>query len=122
MNASSFKISVHRKKDNVYLKLNGDYTTTSAAELLQALENIVMTSMKFSTPGVGTVFSFNTCSRVSQEKMRSAGKDRGDMNELSLTADQEGLIPRSSWRHKQAGAGTPAASVSVLQRLCLVGS
>lgn len=120
MDASSFKVSVHRRKENVYLKVNGDYTTGSVADLLQALERLIMASAKFSTPGSDTSFSFTTCSQVSPEKMRSAGKGRGSV-ELIPTPSAEELALRSLWRRKQVGAGAPAPSSSpVWQRLCSI--
>ena len=100
MNASTFKISVHRKKDNVYLKLDGDYNDASASELLQALEKIVLGSLKFSTPGSPALFSFSTRSQVNPANMSAAGPNQGRMT-----------------RRMNTGPGSPT-----LQKLWLVGS
>jgi hypothetical protein len=121
MNASSFNISVHRKKDNVYLKLNGDYDTSSFSKLLQALENVILASIKFSSPGADIFFSFSTCAQVSPAKIRCANKDESCTEELGLTAKREDSNSRKIRPPKQAAFGAPTSSSNrVLQRLCLV--
>ena len=120
MDASSFKVSVHRRKDNVYLKVNGDYSNGTVADLLQALERVIMASAKFATPGSDTSFTFSTCSQVSPEKMRSVGKDRVSV-ELTPAPSVQELAVRNMWRRKQVGAGVPSPSSSpVWRRLCSI--
>ncbi len=120
MDASSFKISVHRRKENVYLKVNGDYSTSNMGELMQALERVIAASAKFSSPGAGTSFTFTTCSQVSPEKMVAVGKERGKA-ELSPVPKADEMAVRTMWRRKQVGAGAPSPSASpVWRRLCSI--
>ncbi len=58
------KISVCRKRDEVYLKLMGSVSTGTAGELLSILENLVMASLKFSSPDFPVGFTFRTRTRV----------------------------------------------------------
>jgi hypothetical protein len=118
MDTSSFKVSVHRRKENVYLKVNGDYSSGSVADLLQALERVIMASAKFSTPGADTSFSFSTCSQVSPDKMRSVGNDRGSVESIP-TPNVEELALRNLWRRKQIGAPAPSSSPT-WRRLCSI--
>ena len=37
--ANNFKISIHRKIDNLYIRLTGDFDGSSAAELIHVLRN-----------------------------------------------------------------------------------
>ncbi len=120
MDASSFKVSVHRRKENVYLKVNGDYGPDNMGELMQALERIITASAKFSQPGAGTSFTFTTCSQVSPERMVAVGRERSKV-ELSPAPKADEVTMRNMWRRKQVGTGAPSPSSSpVWRRLCSI--
>jgi hypothetical protein len=57
-------ISVRRKRDDVYLKLMGNFSNTSAYELLGVLKKVVMASLQFSSPGSAVLFTFKTQAKV----------------------------------------------------------
>jgi hypothetical protein len=58
------KISVCRKKDEVYLKLMGNVSPGTALELLSILENLLMASLRFSSPDSPVGFTFRTHTKV----------------------------------------------------------
>jgi len=62
------KISICRKKDNVYLKLMGSFTPASASAILQALERVVRASSKFTSPDSQVYFTFRTHTKVNLAK------------------------------------------------------
>lgn len=66
------KISVRRKRDNVYLKLMGNFSTHSSGELLHALKKLVLASLEFSHPDSDVSFIFKTHAKVSLGKERDA--------------------------------------------------
>ncbi len=120
MDASSFKVSVHRRKENVYLKVNGDYSASNIGDLMLALERVITASAKFSQPGAETSFTFTTCSQVSPEKMVAVGRERSKA-ELSAAPKADEVVVRNMWRRKQVGAGAPSPSSSpVWRRLCSI--
>jgi len=57
-------ISVRRKRDDVYLKLMGKYSNTSALELLGILKKVMLASLQFSSPGSNVLFTFKTQAKV----------------------------------------------------------
>jgi hypothetical protein len=59
------KISVRRKGDQVYLKLMGDFSLHSSEELLHAVRQMVLASLKFSSPGCKVSCTFKTQAKVS---------------------------------------------------------
>jgi hypothetical protein len=67
------KISICRKKDQVYLKLTGNFNPSSATEILQVVERVVKASLKFSSPDSKVSFSFRTHTTVSLGKAAVPG-------------------------------------------------
>ncbi len=63
------KISISRKRENVYLVLTGNCDTASAPDVLYALERVLTTSLQASPPDATVEFTFKTQARVSQAKM-----------------------------------------------------
>jgi hypothetical protein len=59
------KISVCRKGDNVYLKLMGDISQHSSEDLLHAVKKMVLSSLRFSSPGSQVSCTFKTQAKVS---------------------------------------------------------
>ena len=53
-------VSVCRKGDDLYLTLEGDFTHISSQELLQALNKLVMTSLKCFAADSPVAFTFKT--------------------------------------------------------------
>jgi len=58
------KISICRKRDNVYLKLMGNVNPASAHEILHAVEKVVTASLKFASPGSKVFFTFRAHAQV----------------------------------------------------------
>ena len=61
-------VSVCRKGDDLYLTLEGDFTHISSQELLQALNKLVMTSLKCCAADSPVAFSFKTHGKVNHKK------------------------------------------------------
>jgi hypothetical protein len=62
-------VSVCRKGDDLYLTLEGDFNHISSQELLQALNKLVMTSLKCFAADSPVTFSFKTHGKVEQKKV-----------------------------------------------------
>jgi hypothetical protein len=60
-------ISVCRKGDEVYLTLEGDFTSGSSLEMLQALKRLVVTSLKCAAPDSPVAYTFKTRGRVNSQ-------------------------------------------------------
>jgi hypothetical protein len=63
------RISVCRKGDDIFLTIEGGFTDESFQELLLAVRQLLMTSLKCATPGSQVTFSLKTRGKVDLEKM-----------------------------------------------------
>jgi hypothetical protein len=90
------KISVTRKRDNVYLKLMGNFNPTSAHEILHAVEKMVTASLKFASPGSKVHFTFKAHAQVRLGKKAVANprEDTVLSAEKSAGRWQEGPLRR----------------------------
>ena len=64
------QISICRKRENLYLKLKGNFNQTSSAEILQAVKNLVIASLQISSPNDQICFTFQTHAKVDMPKDR----------------------------------------------------
>ncbi len=58
------QISICRKRENLYLKLKGDFTATSSEEMLRAVKKLMNASLQISPPAAKVVFTFQTHAKV----------------------------------------------------------
>jgi len=65
-------ISVYRKGDDLYIKLEGVLNGNSSQQLFQILKNMAMTSLKCSPPESQVAFAFHTCGKVDIKKLKSS--------------------------------------------------
>jgi hypothetical protein len=65
-------VSVCRKGDDLYLTLEGDFNHISSQQLLQALNKLVMTSLKCCAADSPVVFCFKTHGKVDLKKVGCA--------------------------------------------------
>jgi hypothetical protein len=63
------RISVCRKGDDIFLTIEGGFTDESFQELLLAVRQLLLTSLKCATPGSQVTFSLKTRGKVDLEKM-----------------------------------------------------
>ena len=63
------KISVCRKGNDIFLTIEGGFTDESFQELLSAVRQLLLTSLKCATPGSQVTFSLKTRGKVDLEKM-----------------------------------------------------
>ncbi len=73
------KISISRKRDHVYLVLTGCCNTSSAHDVLYALEKVLKTSLQASPPDAVVEFTFKTQARVNGETMNGGNGARGSI-------------------------------------------
>jgi hypothetical protein len=57
-------ISIHRKGDEVYLTLAGDFDQNSSLQVLHSLRNLVLTFLKCAAPDSPVDFTFKTRGKV----------------------------------------------------------
>jgi hypothetical protein len=58
------ELSICRKRENLYIKLSGDFTTTSSEEILSAVKKLVSTALQISSPEDTVAFTFQTHAKV----------------------------------------------------------
>ena len=58
------QISICRKRENLYLKLTGNFNETSSGEILQALQKLLISSLQISSPEAQVLFTFQTHAKV----------------------------------------------------------
>ena len=64
------QISICRKRENLYLKLKGNFNETSSGEILQALKKLLIASLQISSPEAQVLFTFQTHAKVYLPKGR----------------------------------------------------
>ncbi len=57
-------LSICRKRENLYLRLQGNFNKTSSAEILRAVKKLVEASLQFSPPEARVDFTFRTHAKV----------------------------------------------------------
>ncbi len=62
------QLSICRKRENLYLKLSGDFTETSSEELLQAVKKLMSASLQVSPPEGKVLFTFQAHAKVDWPK------------------------------------------------------
>ena len=68
------QLSICRKRENLYLKLQGNLTETSSEEILHAVKKLVLTCLQFSSPEAQVVFTFQTHARVGSSREKDASE------------------------------------------------
>jgi hypothetical protein len=63
------RISVCRKGDDIFLTIEGGFTDESFQELLLAVRQLLLTSLKCATPGSQVTFCLKTRGKVDLDKM-----------------------------------------------------
>ncbi|MHB9074561.1 MAG: hypothetical protein ACYC6G_13665 [Desulfobaccales bacterium] len=63
------RISVCRKGDDIFLTIEGGFTDESFQELLSAVRQLLLTSLKCATPGSQVTFCLKTRGKVDLDKM-----------------------------------------------------
>jgi hypothetical protein len=58
------QLSICRKRENLYLKLQGDFNETSCEEILRVVKRLVSTSLQISPPEAKVIFTFQTHAKV----------------------------------------------------------
>lgn len=89
-------VSVCRKGNDLYLSLEGDFNNTSSQEMIQALKNLVMTSLKCSAPDSQVGFTFKTRGKVNCKKQENGLK-------LIPWGGRRASAPKKSWQLKIVG-------------------
>lgn len=64
------QISICRKRENLYLKLKGNFNETSSGELLHALQKLLVSSLQIASPEAQVLFTFQTHAKVDLPKGR----------------------------------------------------
>jgi hypothetical protein len=64
------QISICRKRENLYLKLQGNFNETSSGEILHALQKLLVSSLQISSPDAQVLFTFQTRAKVDLGKVR----------------------------------------------------
>ncbi len=62
------EISICRKRENVYLKLKGDFNETSSEDLLDALKKLMSATLQITPPKAKVLFLFQTQATVDWPK------------------------------------------------------
>lgn len=62
------QLSICRKRENLYLKLQGSLTEASLDEILGAMKGLVLTSLQFASPDSQVFFTFQTRARGASSK------------------------------------------------------
>jgi len=63
------RISVCRKSEDIFLTIEGDFNHESFQEMLSAVRQLLMMSLKCAAPGSQLTYSFKTCGKVDLNKM-----------------------------------------------------
>lgn len=58
------QLSICRKRQNLYLKLEGNLNETSCEEILRAIKRLVLTSLQVASPEAQVFFSFQAHVKV----------------------------------------------------------
>ncbi len=58
------ELSICRKRENLYIKLSGDFNQTSSEEILSAVKKLVITALQISSPEATVAFTFQTHAKV----------------------------------------------------------
>jgi hypothetical protein len=64
------QISICRRRENLYLKLQGNFDETSSDEILHALQKLLVSSLQISSPETQVLFAFQTRAKVDLPKGR----------------------------------------------------
>jgi len=60
------ELSICRKRENLYIKLTGDFNQNSSEEILSAVKKLVITALQISSPEATVAFTFQTRAKVPQ--------------------------------------------------------
>ncbi len=58
------EISICRKREHLYIKLQGNFNQTSSDELMHAVRNLLNASLQISSPDERVTFTFTTHAKV----------------------------------------------------------
>jgi hypothetical protein len=58
------QISICRKRENLYLKLKGNFNRSDSEEILGAVQKLVGVSLQSSSPNTQVFFTFNTHAKI----------------------------------------------------------
>ena len=62
------QISICRKRENLYLKLRGNFNRSDSKEILTAVQRLVDVSLQISSPNTQVIFTFQTHSKIESAK------------------------------------------------------
>jgi hypothetical protein len=62
------QISICRKRENLYLKLKGNFNQASCEEILHTVKKLLITSLQISSPDTQVFFTFQTHAKVALAK------------------------------------------------------
>jgi hypothetical protein len=62
------QISICRKRENLYLKLTGDFNESSSGDFFHAIKKLVLASLRISPPDAKVAFTFQTHGKVNFPK------------------------------------------------------
>jgi hypothetical protein len=58
------QISIRRKRENLYLKLRGNFDRRNSREILEAVQKMMDVSLRGSSPNNQVVFTFQTHAKI----------------------------------------------------------
>ncbi|MGA7578657.1 MAG: hypothetical protein ACLQUW_03010 [Desulfobaccales bacterium] len=58
------QISIRRKRENLYLKLSGNFNRNNSREILGAVQKMMDVSLQGSSPDTQVVFTFQTHAKI----------------------------------------------------------
>ncbi len=58
------RISICRRRENLYLKLKGNFNRSDSEEILRAVRRLVGISLQSSSPNTQVFFTFQTLARI----------------------------------------------------------
>ncbi len=63
------KVSVHRKSDDIFLSIEGEFDRESSQELLSIIRQVLLTSLKCTAPGSKLTYSLKIRGKINPEKI-----------------------------------------------------
>ena len=62
------QISICRKRENLYLKLRGNFNGSDSEKILRAVQRLVDLSLQISSPSTQVIFTFQTHAKIKCSK------------------------------------------------------